>query len=306
MPDEPAPQTFARLPSARLDDLRAAKVAIIGAANGSPYEAGRESHAAAAPAALRAASAAFTLRHFDFDLDGPLLDAEGEGSGIVDCGDVPTDPADPAGNRARISDAVRTILAAGAAPLVLGGDDSVPIPVLQAFESQGPITILQIDAHVDWGDVIQGNGLGYGSPMRRASEMPWVSGMVQVGIRGLGSGTPDQIADARAWGSRIVTMRDFRRMGIEGALALVPAGGDVFVTIDVDGFDLAIMPAVNAPTPGGLFYQDVIELIHGVSDRARICGCSLVELVPEKDPGGLSALTAARVACTVAALMRVL
>lgn len=88
--------------------------------------------------------------------------------------------------------------------------------------------------------------------MRRASEMGWIDAMVQVGIHGLGSGTPDQIEDASAWGSRLVTMRDFRRIGVEGVLALLPSGGDVFVTIDVDGLDLSIMPAVDAPTPGGL------------------------------------------------------
>ena len=196
------------------------------------------------------------------------------------------------------------MLAAGAAPLVLGGDDSVPIPVFRAYEGRGPMTVLQIDAHVDWGDAIRGNPFGYGSPMRRAAEHPWVAGIVQVGIRGLGSGTPDQIDDARAWGSRIVTMRDARRIGIAGVIGLLPQGGDIFVTIDVDGLDPAVMPAVNAPTPGGLGYQDVVELLHGAVDRGRICGCTLVEFVPEKDPNGLAALTAARIAATAAALMR--
>ena len=85
-------------------------------------------------------------------------------------------------------------------PVVLGGDDSVPIPVFAAYEGRGPLCIVQVDAHVDWGDVIKGNPFGYGSTMRRAAELPWITGMVQVGIRGLGSGTADQIEDAKAWG----------------------------------------------------------------------------------------------------------
>ena len=304
MPD--TPQTFAQLPAADLENLAGTTVAILGAAQGSPYEVGQPSHAAGAPAALRKASQGFALKHFDFDLDQPFLEPDGSSGGVVDAGDIATSASDPEGNRSRIEAAVRAVLAAGAAPLVLGGDDSVPIPVFRAYEGRGPLTILQIDAHVDWGDAIRGNPYGYGSPMRRAAEHSWIAGIVQVGIRGLGSGTPDQINDALSWGSRIVTMRDFRRrnVGVDGVIQLLPPGGDIFVTIDVDGLDPAVMPAVNAPTPGGLGYQDVIELLHGAADKGRICGCTLVEFVADKDPDGLSALTAARIAATAAALMR--
>ena len=99
-------------------------------------------------------------------------------------------------------------------------------------------------------------------------------------------------------------MREFRRIGVDAVIGLLPAGRAIFVTIDVDGLDPSIMPAVNAPTPGGLMYQDVIELLHGAAGKGRICGCTIVEFVPEKDPNGLAALTAARLAGTAAALMR--
>jgi agmatinase len=142
-----------------------------------------------------------------------------------------------------------------------------------------------------------GNRFGYGSPMRRAAEMPWITGMVQVGIRGLGSGTADQHVDARAWGSQIVTMQDIRRDGIVAALSAVPEGGDCFVTIDFDGLDPSVVPAVNMPTPGGLSYQDVLELLQGVARKSRIVGATLVEFVPSRDDAkGLAAVTASRIA----------
>jgi agmatinase len=119
--------------------------------------------------------------------------------------------------------------------------------------------------------------------------------MVQVGARGLGSGAEWQIEDARKWGSRIVTMKDIRRNGIQQAISEV-SGGEVLVSIDCDGLDPSVLAAVNMPTPGGLTYLDVVELLTGVAHRAKIAGLAMVELVPERDDlNKLSALTAARI-----------
>jgi agmatinase len=263
------------------------------------------SHAAGGPAALRRGSELFSkqLTQVDFDLAGALL-SSGDDRSIVDCGDLELDLVNGAANRARIKSAVRELLDAGVVPVVLGGDDSVPIPVFAAYEGHGPITMVQIDAHVDWGDDIMGNRFGYGSPMRRAAEMPWITGMVQVGIRGLGSGTADQHDDARAWGSHIWTMQDIRRDGIAAALSAVPEGGDSFVTIDFDGLDPSVVPAVNMPTPGGLSYLDVLELLQGVARKSRIVGATLVEFVPSRDDAnGLAAVTAARIALSTIGLI---
>jgi agmatinase len=303
----PSPVSFAKLPTCRPPDLKSGAVAIFGAAEGSPYDAAQPSHSANAPAALREASAKFArqLQQFDFDLGAELLGPAGQDNGLFDCGNVPTDPADGEGNRRRIAETTRTILDAGALPVILGGDDSVPIPWFAGFEGRGPYTVLQVDGHADWGDVIQNNRYGYGSTMRRAAEFPWVTGMVQVGMRGLGSGGAWQIADARQWGSHIVTMRDLRRSGMQAALDHIPAGAEVLISVDCDGLDPAVLPAVNMPTPGGLTYLDMMELLTGVAEKARIAGLALVELVPERDdPNRLSALTAARLVSVSLGLMR--
>lgn len=299
-----APAAFAGLKAATLDGLSGAAAAIIGVDEASPYEIGTASGSSGAAAAIRKASAGLPAkRQFDYDIGRVLLGPD-EADLIVDLGDIPTDAADPEGNRARIEAATRTILGAGAVPIVIGGDDSVPIPVLRAYEGRGPITILQIDAHVDWADTIEANPFGNGSIMRRAAELDWVSAEVQVGIRGLGSGTPDQMADAERWGSRIVTMREFRALGPEAVADLVPAGAGCFITIDLDGLDPTIMPAVTMRGPGGLLYDETLDLFRAVSRRAPIVGVSMVEFVPERDdPSGLSALTAGRLLLSTIGLL---
>lgn len=298
--------TFAGLPARALTDLGGISVAVLGISEASPYKPGQRSHSADAPAALRQVSAGFAgqLTQLDFDLGRPLYAEKAETCGMADCGDVATDPLESEGNRRRIERAVRRILDAGAVPVILGGDDSVPIPVFAAYEARGPFTVLQIDAHADWGDVIQGNPFGYGSPMRRASEMPWIERMVQIGMRGLGSGGAWQIADARAWSAQLIESRRFHREGVDAALAHITPGGEVLITIDCDGLDPAVLPAVNMPTPGGLTYEDVMAILHGVASRARIAGFVLTEYVPQRDDAHrLSALTAARIVAVAMGLI---
>jgi agmatinase len=300
--------TFMGLPHAGLDAIGGAPVVVLGAVEATPYDPAEASHSALAPGAIRAASASFArqVAQFDFDLGRTLVE-EPTPAALrrvgVDAGDVETSPKDAAGNRERITAAVRAVLDAGAAPLVLGGDDSVPIPVLAAFQRHGPVTVVQVDAHVDWGDAIRGERLGYGSPMRRAAEMAHVTGMLQVGVRGLGSGQAWQQDDARGWGDRIVTSREWHRRGAEAVLADVP--GERFVlSIDCDGFDPALFPAVAMPTPGGLTYEDGLDLLHGLAARGRIVGTIIAEYVPERDDGRRScALWAARLAAVATGVM---
>lgn len=298
--------TFIGLPSVTLDDLSGARIVVLSANEASPYKAGQPSHSAGAPTALREASREFSpsLSQFDFDFDATMFPEPDDRRGMVDAGTIPSDATNASGNCTRIEAATRAVLDAGAVPIMLGGDDSVPIPMLRAFDGQGPLTILQIDAHVDWGDVIQGNPVGYGSTMRRAAEFPWVTGMVQVGIRGLGSGGSWQHDDARGWGSHIVTSAALHVDGLDAVLAHIPEKGRCFVSIDVDGLDPAVLPAVAMPTPGGLTYEDVIGLLRRTAAKTTIAGLALVEYVPARDdPHRLSALTAARIVAVTMGLI---
>jgi agmatinase len=301
----PKPRTFAGLPATRLERLAGAHVAVFGASEASPYIAGEASHSSNAPRMLRRASRTFagSLGQYDFDLDATLFPDKDDWRGCVDMGDVRTNARDAEGNRARITLATRQVLDAGAIPIVLGGDDSVPIPVLAAYDGHGPLTVVQIDAHVDWADVIQGNPYGYGSTMRRASEYPWVTEMVQVGMRGLGSGERWQHDDARAWGSTLISSYMLHDRGVAAVLDRIEPGANVFLSIDCDGIDPAVLPAVNMPTPGGLTYEDMIRILRGIAAKARIAGLALVEYVPQRDDRfQQSGLVAARIAAVTMGL----
>jgi agmatinase len=175
---------------------------------------------------------------------------------------------------------------------------TIPCPSLffAGFADHGPIWILQIDAHIDWRDELHGECYGYSSPMRRASEMPHVVGIVQAGIRSVGSARLAELEAARDYGSRIVTAREIHTQGVEAVLRHIPAEARVVVTLDCDGLDPSIMPGVAARTPGGLTYTQVIDLIAGIGSRgARIAGFDIVEFYPPADIDHLSALTAARI-----------
>lgn len=284
-------ETFLGLPRWEGQEVRAV---VLGADCASPY-ASAGAYCAGGPAAIRAGSADYAANaaHVNFDLGRAALDT----SALADMGDVATDPADAPANRAAITAAVARVLDAGAVPVLLGGDDSLPIPMLAAYggarAGAGPLAILQIDAHIDWRDSVQGERLGLSSTMRRACEMDHVGAIVQVGQRGIGSARPGDLADARAAGAVLVPARQVARGGIGAALEALPQGADVVVVLDCDALDPATLPAVIARTPGGLSYWDVLELLEGVTRRGRLAGLAVTEFMPARDMDGIGALAAA-------------
>ncbi len=290
--------TFLGLPALGLDELRSARadVAILGIPHGMPYpDPGLTAGCAAAPAAIRARSTrlATFIDHHDFDLDGPML-PPGTDLRLVDLGDVPGSPDDGAGNQASAESAVRRVLESDAVPIVLGGDDSVPIPVLRAFTGVSDLWVLQVDAHLDFRHEVSGVQEGYSSPMRRAAELAHVAGIVQVGLRGVGSARTSDVADALAAGNLLVTARDLRERGVAWVLDRIPPDANVFVAFDCDGLDPSVLPAVSGASPGGLSYEEAGELLTGVARRCRVTGAAFTELLPASDVNERSALVVVR------------
>jgi agmatinase len=272
-------------------------IVLMGADTATPYE-GVGAYCAGGADAIRAGAADFAanLGHVNFDLGGPTVP---DGACVVDAGQIETDPKDAAGNRARIAARVAGTVQTGAVPVLLGGDDSLPIPMLEGLAGRGaPVWVVQVDAHVDWRDEVGGERFGLSSGMRRASEMGHVAGLVQVGARGIGSARPDDLRDARARGAHLVPMRDLARTGVAAALAPVPEGARVALVFDWDVLDPAIMPAVIARTPGGMDYWSAVELIAALAGRGRIVAASFAEFMPDRDIDGQGARTAAGLVAT--------
>jgi agmatinase len=276
-----------------------AGIAIFGAPHGTPYKGIDNRKHAGAPDAFRAALADDRdwVSHWDFDIGSPLL--EGTDCKMSDLGNLATKSAAGPANRKLIEETTRKILAAGAVPIMFGGDDSTPIPFIAAFGGGPSTLILQIDAHIDWRNDIGGERLGYSSTMRRASEMPHIWRIVQAGARGMGSARAAEVEDARNWGARIFTARHIHHRGLDGVLDAIPEDSNCIISLDCDVLDISQMPAVAYPSPGGLNFTQVTDLIAGVAARARIAGFTMVEFVPGRDPGGTAAFTAARIAANV-------
>ena len=283
-------------PDASLQD---ADVALFGAPHGTPYRGfDNEPYAATADELRKALKPdAEWVDHWDFDFDGLLL---GDGNyKLIDLGNLTTSSLDGAGNRALIKQATQKILDANTIPIMIGGDDSTPIPFIEALSTKGPLTIIQIDAHIDWRDERRGEPNGFSSTMRRASEFSHVERIIQIGIRGLGSARAHEVEFAKNWGAEIITARMVHHNGIEAALAHLPKDANCMITFDCDALDPAIMPAVVAQTPGGLTYLQMIDIVAAVIAKANLVAFDLIEFLPERDFNGTSAITAARILTNV-------
>ena len=270
-----------------------ADVAILGA----PFDAGTQwrSGARFGPRAVREASTLFSFGHagaYDHEDDATYLP---ESVRIVDMGDADIIHTDTEGSHANIEAGVRAALAAGALPVTIGGDHSINIPCIRAFDDQGPIHILQIDAHLDFVDERHGVRHGHGNPMRRAAEQSFVTGLTQVGIRNVSSTAKEGYADARAMGSDILSVRQARALGPKGVIDRIPAGARLYITIDIDAFCPSIAPGTGTPSHGGFLYYDVLEMLQAAARRHDIVGIDLVEVAPDYDPTGSTAILAAQV-----------
>jgi agmatinase len=275
-----------------LDSLDA-DVAILGIPYGDPYSIDEVTNDQTnAPTAIRRASrrASGGLERWDFDLGGPLFDEKAVRA--VDCGDVPGDARDLAAHYDLAEQAARRIFASGALLITLGGDHGVPIPVLRALDAQGPVTLVHIDAHLDWRDDVAGVREGYSSPIRRAAEMDHIGEIFQIGLRGQGSARSEEVAAARAYGAHLITDSELQDHGMEAVLERIPAGGRCYLTIDADGLDPAAMPAVAGPAPGGVTYHQARRLIQGLAAKSRVLGMDIVEITPKRDVNQISAITA--------------
>ncbi len=276
-------------------ELARADIAFLGIPYGSGYSLAEQvPDQANGPAALRRATDRIlrSIERYDFDLGGPLYDNRPVRA--VDCGDVWGDVHASKSHLARAEQAVRRILAAGALPVVLGGDHGIPIPVLRAFDGRGPITLVQIDQHIDWREEVNGVQDGLSSPIRRASEMDHIGAIFQIGLRATGSARQEEVEAALAYGADLITACELHESGVDAILARIPDGGRYYVTIDMDGMDPSCAPGVLAPCPGGVTFSEARALLRGLVRKGRVVGMDVVEITPRTDTNALTCITAGR------------
>lgn len=209
---------------------------------------------------------------------------------LTDAGDLPLTEAD--GDDALIAAAVARAAAEGAVPLVLGGDHSITLPVLEALAAaHGPIDILHFDAHPDLYDDFEGDPRSHASPFARIMERGLARRLVQVGIRTLNRHCREQ---AERFGVEMVEMRRF------APEAVPQPDGPLYISLDLDAFDPAFAPGVSHHEPGGLCVRDVLAVLDRV--RAPIVGADIVEYNPARDLNGVTAVLAAKLVKEVVAL----
>ena len=217
---------------------------------------------------------------------------------IADVGDV-------ALNTFNLMDSVRIIeeyyhrlLEHDVKPVTLGGDHTIALPILRAVaKKHGPVALVHVDAHADTNDHMFGEAIAHGTIFRRAIEEGLVDGnkMVQIGLRTTGY-SADDFDWAREQGARVVTAEDCWYKSLTPLMAEIreQIGSEtpVYLSFDIDGIDPAFAPGTGTPEPGGLTNTQAIEIIRGCYGL-NLVGCDLVEVSPQYDTSGNTALLAA-------------
>jgi agmatinase len=230
------------------------------------------------PRAIRAASCP----------PGPHLEARIDAMAVlrvIDFGDAPVVPSDPVGSHAAIERTVGQVVAAGAIPIVLGGDHSIAEPDVKAVAAvHGPVALVHFDTHTDTGKEVFGVEVSHGTPMYRLVRDGHVDGSryVQIGLRGYWPGREEFDWQAEH-GITSFFMHDVRDRGIravvEDTIAIV---GDTltFLTVDVDVLDPAFAPGTGTPEPGGMTSGDLLWACRELASGLRIVGMDVVEVIP--------------------------
>src|ERR1700720_2950088 len=286
--------TFASQPACTdWDKLDGADVAILGVPidTASSYRVGTRF----GPRAIREVSMFHGFGPegvFDFEDEVTYLTADEVK--IVDAGDSDVIYADTKRSLANAELAVRALLDAGTMPYILGGDHAITMATVAAYSNEKPIHIVHLDAHFDFIDERNGITWGHGSPMRRASEMAHVKGITTLGPHNMASVSKRDYEAAKAYGTHVVPLRKFRAIGAKAALAHIPDGERVYVSIDIDSFDPSIAPGTATISHGGFTYYEGKDILKEVATRFGGVGVSFVEVSPPYDPSGITSLLAAR------------
>lgn len=224
--------------------------------------------------------------------------------GVVDVGDVEMPSGDTGTSIARLEEAVASVAATGAIPVVLGGDHTVALPDATGVARHagwGRVSMIHFDAHADTGDTQFGSLVGHGTPMRRLIESGAVRGdrFLQVGLRGYWPG-PEVLTWMADQQMRSYEMAEVTGRGLDACLdeAMAIAVDDcnaVFLSVDVDVVDPGAAPGTGTPEPGGLSARQLLDAVRRVAIEVPLGGVDVVEVAPPYDHAEVTAYLANRV-----------
>lgn len=283
------PNTFMRLPTA--NDLKGLDVAVLGV----PMDIGTSwrSGTRFGPKQVRSESA--MIRPYNLATGAAPFD----GLQVADIGDLAINTFSLSDSLRIIRESYETILKYDLAPVAIGGDHSITLPILRAMaQRHGPVALIHVDAHADVNDEMFGERETHGTVFRRAYEEGLINPQktYQIGIRGSGYSAED-FTEAAGWGFQQFPAHELwgRSLSNLGAEIRREIGDQpVYVTYDIDSLDPAYAPGTGTPEIGGLTTPQALELIRALKGL-NIVGCDLVEVSPPYDSSGNTALTAANI-----------
>jgi agmatinase len=299
--------TFCGVPAVPIDELAGsgADVVVIGAPIdwGATYRGG----ARFGPKAIREAD------YLDADMHRPHLPTginPFEQFSVVDAGDIEVAPGYLELGLETLADSVEQIAAAGAIPIVLGGDHSVTYgngTGLARVHGRGSFGLVHFDAHADTGETNAGQLHGHGTPMRRLIESGAVPGhrFVQIGLRGYWPG-PATIAWMAEQRMETFLMTEITERGLTAVVddAVASSSGSdskgIFISVDIDVVDPGMAPGTGTPEPGGITSRELLDTVRRLARELPIIGADVVEVSPPYDgPGQITAFLANRVVLEV-------
>jgi guanidinopropionase len=215
---------------------------------------------------------------------------------VADVGDAPVNPIDLARSLEMIEAFFARIHAAGALPISIGGDHTIPLPILRAIAKERPVGIVQIDSHADTLDTLAETRINHATTFRRGVEEGLIdpARVIQIGLRG-SRFSPDDIVWGKNQGFTCITYDDFESIGRSALLDLIGrviGDGPTYITIDIDGLDPAWAIGTGVPEIGGLSPRDVQVIIRSLEGR-HLVGGDICEVAPCYDPSGITSVTAA-------------
>jgi agmatinase len=256
-----------------------ADVAVVGipSDDGSPFLPGSR----LGPRRIREHSLRFGADGvFDQRDDRVMLEAELRNGRLVDTGDIDVMPTNSEATWSNITRSLSRILDRGALPVVIGGDHAISAPVVRAWDR--PIDVVHFDAHIDYTPFRHGFMYTNVQPIRHIRSMAHVRSITQVGIRSLRNHRQD-VLDAISDGNRVIGMEEYRDRARGDVLGGLDRDAAVYVSIDIDVLDMALVPGCVSGEPDGLSYDELRTSLVTLAEHCEIVGFDLVEVNPLLD-----------------------